>query len=289
MRGTTLTELMITISILLVIGAVAIPAIYLFQKETDLADEALTVLNVLRLARSKALASEGASRWGVYFTTSTEPDQYVLFQGQSYTNRTTSSDETYQLPKSVEFSTIALAGKEVVFKPVVGDVIQGGEVWLQQKDDITEINTIYIANSGMISMSTSSVTDAGRIKDSRHVHVTYTRQIATSTESIILTFAGGTTQQIKISDHFKGGQLDWQGKVDVDGEMQQLQIHTHRLNNPDTLFCIHRDVRYNSKAVGIDIDGDPNYPAFSPTLLQYDVFNQTYKGGSASVDNPVWQ
>lgn len=292
-EGVTFIELLVIIAILVVLLAVAVPAIYLFQRESDLNDKAEEIMNILRLAQNKTLASEGASQWGVYFSSSTVPHQYTLFQGEAYSARTTSSDEIYKLSKRVEFAKIELAGGEVVFNQIIGTTDQSGEISIRLKSAPSKTRTIYIEDSGVLQTSTSSVSDSDRLKDSRHVHFDYSWSIATSTDALILTFEKGgadeTTEVIAIADNIQGGEIYWEGEVDVGGDMQVLKIHSHRLNDPDTQFCVHRDRRYNNRALDIDIDCDPAYPGSSPTLISYTAEGATTKGGSQYVSEPIWQ
>jgi hypothetical protein len=49
--------------------------------------------------------------------------------------------------------------------------------------------------------------------------------------------------------------FDWSGSVLVGGEAQVLRAHTHSLTDFDTTLSVHRDRRFNTKAVEISIDG----------------------------------
>ncbi len=290
MKGMTLIELLVVIVILGVLIAIAIPVIYHFQRESDLNDNFEEIISILRLAQNRTLASEGASQWGVYFTTTTDPHQYTLFKGEGYATRVSSSDEIYKLSKRVEFLQIGLPGEEVVFNRILGSTNQSGQVSIGLKSVPNKVRTVYIETSGVVQTATSSVSDADRIKDSRHVHIDYTRSIATSTEKLILIFDKGeateTTEEIIIADNLQAGQIYWEGEVDVAGEIQKLKIHTHRLNDPDTQICIHRDRRYNNKSLDIDITDDP---APSPDLISYTAEGATNKGHSQYVSEPIWQ
>jgi type II secretory pathway pseudopilin PulG len=292
-KGFTLIEALLIIGILFILFFVAFPNFRFFQKESDLKDSSEEIINTLRLAQSKTLASEGASRWGVYFETSTLPHQYILFKGESFANRDVLADEIHKLPNSIEIYEIDLwGGKEVVFEKVTGyasSTSQVGKVSIRLKSDPTKNETIYIENSGLVRLTNpTSVSDSERIKDSRHVHFDYTRQISTSTETIILTFTYGastTVKEIIIAENMKDNQIYWDGEVNVGGEIQKLKIHTHRLNDPifGTQFCIHRDRRYNNRALKVEISGD------SGDLIEYDAEGGTEKGNSFYVSDPVWQ
>jgi len=290
--GFTLIELLVIVGISLILILLAFPNFRFFGKESDLANSAQEIVNTLRLAQNKTLASEKASQWGVYFKTSTQPHQYTLFEGSSFASRVTSSDEVHQLPKSIEIYEIDLwGGSEVVFERVTGyasSTSQIGKVSIRLKDEPSKEKTIYVENSGLISLTNPSTpSDQDRLKDSRHVHFDYNRKISTSTEKLILTFTYDTsitTKEIIIAEKIKDDQIYWEGEVDVGGEIQKLKIHTHRLNNLDTQFCIHRDRRYNNKALKVEISGDS-----SGELIKYDASGQTTKGTSIYVSEPSWQ
>lgn len=290
--GFTLIELLVIIGILIILTMIAVPVFRSFQKESDLTNSTEEIINTLRLAQNKTLASEKNSQWGVYFSTSTTPHQYTLFKGSSYVSRDTSADEIYNLPERIEIYEINLAngGTEVVFDRVAGTTNQPGIVSLKLKSNVSRTKQVIIKSSGkIVSDQEATPTDGNRIKDSRHVHFDYNRQIATSTETLklIFTYNGSTTtRDIIIANNLKGGQVYWEGETDVGGEIQKIKIHSHRLNDPalDTQFCVHRDRRYNTKALKVKISGDD-----SGNLIQYTADGQTTNGTSMYVSAATWQ
>jgi len=293
-KSFTLVEVLVVIVILIIVTGITASGIFSFSKTSDLNNATEEIINILRLAQSKTLASQGASQWGVYFSTSTFPNQYILFKGDVFDSRDSSFDEVHLLPRNVEFFEINLwQGKEVVFERITGyasSTSQIGKISVIIRGEPSKIKNIYIENSGLISLSNPSViNDTDRLKDSRHVHFNYNRLIATSTEKIILTFfydTASTTQEIIIADNLKDNQIYWTGEVNVGGEIQRLEIHTHWLNDPinGTSFCVHRDRRYNHKALNIRLSGDT-----SGNLISYDADGQTTKGTSIYVSDPIWQ
>lgn len=290
-KGFTLIEIIVTIAILIVVvGLISFRSANTFREESDLNKAALDIVSTLRLAQSRSLAAEQASKSGVYFSTSTSPYQYTLYLGSDYSSRAASSDELYDIPGNIEISSIDLAGEnEVVFERITGITYQSGNIEIRLKNRPSRIKTIYVESSGKVSLTSSSISDEDRLKDSRHVHFAYSRFIATSTENLVLSFEGGVQEMINISDNILDDQIYWEGEVDVGGSVQELEIITHRLNNPDTLFSIHRDLRYNDKEVDIDIDGDPYYPGHTPILIHYDADGATTQGNSLYVSEPIWQ
>lgn len=281
LRAFTLVEVAVVIGILIILIVISFPAFQLFQSGSDLGNSAEEIINTLRQAQSRTLASEGASQYGVFFSTST--NQYILFKGQSYNLRATSSDEIHNLPKSVEiYETDLWQGQEVIFERLTGYVSSTspfGKVSLRSQKDAAEIKTVYIENSGAAGLTLSATSSAaGQLTDSRHIHFDYNREISTSTEKIVLTFTYDSSyqnQEIVIADNLLDNQIYWEGSVNVGGEMQKIKIHTHRLNSPDTQFCVHRDRRYNNKALSIFLSGDA-----TGNLISYTADGQEFRGAS---------
>ncbi len=288
-KGITLIELLVGIGILIILAAMSALAFRYFQRESDLNNSTKEIIAILRLAQNKTLASEGASQYGVFFNTSTTPHQYILFKGSDYALRDTSFDEIHKLPQTIEIYEIDLQeGSEVVFNRLTGTTNQSGSISLRLISETSRTKTIYITSSGQVGLtSPSAPSDADRVKDSRHVHFDYSRLIYTSTEKLILTFTYDTStvsKQIVIANNMKDGHIYWEGEVNVGGEIQKLKIHTHKLNDPNTQFCVHRDRRYNNKVLVISISGDT-----SGSLIEYSADGLITTSTSLNVSNLLWQ
>jgi len=184
------------------------------------------------------LASEGASQYGVYFDNTSSSHQYILFKGESFALRDNSFDEINNLSDNTEVYNIDLnGGNEIIFDRVTGSTSQPGSISLRLKTDITKTKTIYIEGSGYVKLTAPIIpSDANRVKDFRHIHFDYNNMIDTVSETLTLSFEGGVNETIIIADNMKDSQIYWEGEVDVSGEVQKIKIHTHNLNNPNTLF-----------------------------------------------------
>lgn len=286
--GFTLIEILIIVGIFIILIFLSAQVFPYFQKEVTLNNSAEEIINNLRLAQNKTLASEGASQYGVYFDTSTNPHQYTLFKGVNYANRVISQDEVHKLSKIIEIYENTLAGSEVVFNRLNGESSQTGKISIRLKDTPSRFKTVSIQASGNIILGEeTSPSDNSRVKDSRHVHFDYSRAIDTLTETITLTFfydSSTVTQDIVIQNNMEGGQIFWEGEVNVNGQNQRIKIHSHRLNNPDTLFSVHRDRRFNDRALRITISGDA-----SGNLIEYSADGLTTTSTSFFVSNRLWQ
>lgn len=285
--GFTLVELLVVLGALALLFAVSIPAFRSFGRTSDLNNGAEEIMSALRLARERAAASEGASRWGVKFSTSTTPNQFILFKGNSYLSRDTAQDRMYRTPAAVEiFETGLTGGSEVVFARLTGTTTQAGMLRLRLAANPMASTTVAVDASGRVSRGDASGVSlpTPSPRDSRHVHVDYSRAVSTATENIVLTFEGGTTETIPIASNLEGGQIVWQGTVSVAGQNQTLGIRTHRLNNPDAQFSVRRDRRYNTKAVTLSLSGDA-----SGTFLEYSADGLATLKTSVYASDPQWQ
>ncbi|OGZ22564.1 MAG: hypothetical protein A3A08_01535 [Candidatus Nealsonbacteria bacterium RIFCSPLOWO2_01_FULL_41_9] len=289
MKSFTLIEILIVVGILAVLIGLSVPIFGLFQKTSGLNNSAQEIAGFLRLAQNKTLSLEQGGQWGIYFLTLTSPQQYILFKGSSFSLRDSSFDQVQNLPKSVEIFQVNLAGQEVVFEKVTGRAVPSGSIYLRLKDDQLKIAAIFIDDAGFVELADSALpSDDNRIKDSRHVHFDYSRVIVTASERLTLIFSDppnpDINQDISIANNLISGQIFWEGEIIVGGEAQNIKIQTHRLNSPDTQFSVHRDQRYNTKALKITISGDE-----TGELIQYQADGQTAKGSSIYVTDPDLQ
>ncbi|MFH1308494.1 MAG: prepilin-type N-terminal cleavage/methylation domain-containing protein [Patescibacteria group bacterium] len=285
-QGFSIVELITVISILLVLVAISVPVFLSFQKTSSLNDSTEKLISILRIAQNKTLASENASQFGVYFDDSVSPHQYTLFEGSNYAGRIVSSDKIYELSKEVEFFEIDLnGGDEVVFDRITGITSYPGNVSLRLKNDNTKISIVYIEGFGQIGQTIPFVPTGGRSEDSRHVHFDYVRNIDTAVEIMTLSFDGGlVTQDISIINNIEGSEFSWEGEVVVGGETQEIKIHTHSLNTPNTEFCIHRSRDINTKSLDITLSGDA-----SGNIIQYSSNGLIVDTTSIYAQNIDWQ
>jgi Tfp pilus assembly protein FimT len=249
--GFTLVEVLTIVGILIVLIVISVPALRFFQKESDLNNSTEEILNTLRLAQNKTIASEGASQYGVHF----ETGKYVLFKGTTYDPLATDND-VHSLPQSLEIYEINLAGggSEIVFERVTGTTSQFGNVSLRLKSDFTKTKTIYIENSGQVGLTSPTIpSEVSRIKDSRHVHFDLGWSIQNAT-ALKFKFLSPEPDQIEIIDmapyfNAEKTEFNWGNAGSpfvVNGKNQVFQVHTHSLTPTNTLLCIHRD-RNNGK------------------------------------------
>lgn len=250
--GFTLIEMLIVIGIMGFLAVALFVTFNFFQGAKTVDAAADEIMQTLRLAQSKTLSSEGDSSFGVYF----ESDKFTLFRGIVF-DPSAPDNETHVLNKVLIISAINLGASSIVFDRLTGTVPVSGSLTVELVADAGVNKTIFIDTSGTISSSSDVPSDIARIKDSRHVHVLYSENTKNVAKLVLFFPSDGVTQNIDYQAGLNSdkSQFFWQGTITVGGLPQVLEIHTHELNDAATLFCIHRDRRFNSKALNISLDG----------------------------------
>lgn len=127
--GFTMLELMIIVVIIGLVAAMAVPTFYKGMPKLKARTEARNVLNLVRLARSKAI-SEG-TQYGVYINTANK--QYLLFKdtlnptSKTYEIGDLVSSGPINIERDVLISALNFTNGSVVFLPT-GEASQSGSV-----------------------------------------------------------------------------------------------------------------------------------------------------------------
>lgn len=127
MKGFTLIEVVISVSILALLGVVATVTFFGSQRDTDFSAVAQKVVATLREAQTRSMSGEQTSTWGVNFSTSTPTGNFFsLFHGTSYASATATT--TTYIPANLRFSNITFngGGFETRFDRVTGKTNQYG-------------------------------------------------------------------------------------------------------------------------------------------------------------------
>lgn len=142
MRGFTLIEILLVIGIFGVLISFILPLSLTFYKSQQLEVQAQSIVQILRSAQLKSMATESDSSFGVYFTSGS----YTLFKGNSYLTRDENYDEIFDLPKIVNVSGTL----EIVFLKLEGTPkVQPAYIILNtdsdtRKIDINEVGRINL-------------------------------------------------------------------------------------------------------------------------------------------------
>lgn len=289
----SLIEILIVATVITILLSSLLISLKSFRSRADLNTESENLINSLRFAQSKTLASEGSLNYGIHF----EASRYILFQGKTYSS-TAPGNIVSSFPSDLEIYNISLSvWPDIFFNRITGtlNATQSGNIGLRQISDHSNLEQIILEPSGKASVFNSARTQLNtRISDSRHVHFNYSRIINTAAEKLTLTFDNSpgpnVTQDIILADYLSGGNISWTGTVSVDGQNQIIGISTHLLNDfvNGTIFSVHRDRRYNNKALSITISGDATGSPLGE-LIKYSAVGQETKGASSYVNQPIAQ
>jgi len=269
-EGFTLIEILIVISVIVILLGLGLVGFRFFERGTELDTTAQHILATIKLTQTKTLASEDASQYGVHF----ENDKYVLFKGDTY-QEGGADNSVYQIPGRLEIYNIDLsdAGDDVIFQRISGYTQQSGEIGLRIISEPGRIRTIVIQSSGLIELKTTPYSPPDPITDSKHLHFDLGWSIQNSI-TLTLNFPDTpeVTEDINMADYFNGDEtkFDWRDEIDVNGENQELHIHTHSLDAFNTILCIHRDRKKNNKPLQVSID--------SKDIVSYDADGTAYVG-----------
>lgn len=258
-RGFTLVELIFVIAIIIILLLISLVVLFSEREKSYLGNNAQGVINVLRLARNKTIASEQAISYGVHFDKTSSPNRYILFKGQ----RGTSDDIIFELSRPVKFKEINLTSDDVIFSRVTGAATPAGNIKLGLISDPSQTITIYIDASGKIDFATTAPIPSPdpRVSDSRHVHFNLGWSIQNATTLKFFFPATGQTVTVDMANYFNADKtnFDWSGSFIVPaagGTEQKFRIHTHLLSDTNTILSITRDRNNgkNDKEVSISID-----------------------------------
>lgn len=154
MRGFTLIEILLVISVTLVL---AVPSYSLFNnlhKSAQLNESANQIIQTLRIARERSVAQLNNSPHGVYFFIAASPSKYVLYQGETFNSRNIAFDREYYLDNPLKLSTSNL-------------ILIGGNIdinFSQGRAAPSNIGSISIKQSNG-SSRTISINSAGLIQE----------------------------------------------------------------------------------------------------------------------------
>ncbi|OGH76020.1 MAG: hypothetical protein A3A89_00795 [Candidatus Magasanikbacteria bacterium RIFCSPLOWO2_01_FULL_33_34] len=255
-RGFSLVEILLvvsTASILVVGGFVSYRS---FVKRLELNTSVNDVISALHLASERTLSSKENDQYGVRF----EPTYYAIYKGFDW-DVNDPNNEVFYFSDNVEYTDIwgNTFGVSVVFDRITGKTDHVGDIILRLVDDNDENRVIKISPSGRVGLAgTINLTDT-RVIDSRHIHFAlgWSLQGASDLE-LHFDDTVDVDETVVMADYFNPDEteFDWTGTIDVNGEPQTLRVHTHSLDEFDTVLCIHRDGRYNTKMLDVSVDGN---------------------------------
>lgn len=146
-KGFTLLEIIIAIGLVSAAGIMVSISFSKINANKALETSASEAASVITQARTKTLAGENASQYGVYLG----EGELILFRGASYSSSDPNNVST-SLHSLVGIRNVSLSGggRSVVFQKLTGSTVQSGtfEVYLKQNPE--KFRTISISNTGIV-------------------------------------------------------------------------------------------------------------------------------------------
>ncbi len=117
--GFTLLELIIVLALLGLFLTLTIPFGIDFYRENVLQEQTSRLANNLKLAQSHAQSQKDNSSWGIRFEPTDQgcTNCYVMFQGNSYSERNSAYDKVFNVTSGVTMEGVV----EIVFEKGTGD------------------------------------------------------------------------------------------------------------------------------------------------------------------------
>lgn len=274
-------EIIVVLAIIVVVAVIAFSEGGIFSRRVGLSRAVSDTTVMLQLARSKTIASEGLSSWGVYVM----PDRLELFMGLNYASSSTNT--ILYLPTTVSATTsFANSTNTVVFLRPHGTTGNSGIITLFVKDS-SDQRYVRIDESGIVSIdSQAPPTVPLPNQDARHVHVALGWDVRTNSvmqlifknppnPDVVDTIAVVSCMDITNTI------FDCTRMVQVGGENQTIRVNTHNIAGGVTDLSINRDRRENTKAVELWFD--------AVQIVSYDVLGNVVKGPDVLVGAPLLQ
>lgn len=144
----TLIELLVVIAIMVIVIAAGVSLYGNLQVTSQLNENTSQIIQTIRTARQRSVSRVNNSSHGIYFEINpSNNDQYILYQGSSYSMRDSSYDLTVTLGSPLHIAT-TLNGNEVNFSRSLGTPNTTGNIVLSH--DTTGARTISINSFGIV-------------------------------------------------------------------------------------------------------------------------------------------
>jgi len=146
-RAVTIVEVLTVVTVAVGVFLIVFYSFSSFNKTASVNAAVQITLSVIEEARTKTLASEGGSVYGVHFNSS----EVALFKGGTY-NISDPENETKKFSSAVTISgtTLQGGGSDIVFDRLTGKTSQYGTITFSSTDGVTT-RTIIIEATGIAS------------------------------------------------------------------------------------------------------------------------------------------
>lgn len=144
-RGISALEILVALAILALLAVLTMSYLSGLKKVVVLDGVIESLISLTREAKSRTLAPEDSSRFGVRF----EPSKATLFKGAEFVEGS-ASNKTYALPADAEIFDINFPGGDLVFQLLTGEPNIPGDFSVRLKADLVNSKTIFINSAGLI-------------------------------------------------------------------------------------------------------------------------------------------
>ena len=144
-RGSFLIEIIISISIISIVGFISVQAFKNLSDRNSLDSAVNNAISILAEARSKAISSKNSSDYGVHF----EATKIVRSTGNQYSANDT-ANINYNIGKYIEI--VSPNPSDVVFKRLFGNTENFGTTTFRLKSDHSQIKNINIYSTGVVEI-----------------------------------------------------------------------------------------------------------------------------------------
>ncbi len=149
-QGFTLIETLLTLAILTLLIGVTVPKFSSFLNRFQVDTQSTDLMQLLRIAQSKSMASESDAQFGVHLVVGSG-GSFTLFKGSTYAGRDLTFDqEVHTLPSGTSLSK-TVTGLDVIFVKTVGSTTNTGTITIAQTGGTTA-HTVTINTAGMIQL-----------------------------------------------------------------------------------------------------------------------------------------
>lgn len=121
MRGFSLLEVLMVVSIIAVLGTAGVGYYRNFAKNVEVKNFSQTLVSDLKYARSLSISGESSLKWGVHAVNGAD-DYYEIFSTPTtYTDASKSVTSTTTLPRGLTWTSPAeSASKDIIFNRISG-------------------------------------------------------------------------------------------------------------------------------------------------------------------------
>ncbi|HAT73705.1 MAG: hypothetical protein US30_C0007G0047 [Candidatus Moranbacteria bacterium GW2011_GWF2_36_839] len=129
MKGFTLVEIMLVVSLMVIVGTISVPVYQTVQLQNDLDLAISSITQTLHRAQILSQGSDGDSTWGARVSSGS----VILFKGTTYASRDPLYDEVFEISPNLVISSsgfVSPTSPELIFSKMLGEPTPYGTITL---------------------------------------------------------------------------------------------------------------------------------------------------------------